>query len=254
VPEKPAADGIAVRTVNLSRRYGSLLAVDDVNLEIRRGELFGLLGPNGAGKSTLFNILSTQLKPSSGQAFVQGLSVTRDVRRVKQVIGIVPQDAAAYDKLTAWENMVLFAELYNVKGRFAHQRANELLRMVSLTDRQHDMVKDFSGGMKHRLNIVLGLIHDPQVVFFDEPTTGLDPIARKELWEIIRVLQRAGKTIVLTTHYMQEAEALCDRVAILNMGKVVALGSPKKMGKSLEEIFFRCTTIDSPTGPRRITR
>jgi ABC-2 type transport system ATP-binding protein len=252
--DRTTTEPIAVRTVNLTRRYGSLLAVDDVNLEIRKGELFGLLGPNGAGKSTLFNLLSTQLKPSAGQAFVQGLSVTREVRKVKQIIGIVPQEVAAYEKLTAWENLVVFAELYKVKGRAAHQRARELLRMVSLDDRSHELVKNFSGGMKHRLNIILGLIHDPQVVFFDEPTTGLDPIARNELWEIIRVLQRAGKTIVLTTHYMQEAEALCDRVAILNQGKIVTMGNPKKMGKSLEEIFFSCTTTDSPTGRRRIKR
>ncbi len=251
--ERVAGNGFAVRTANLTRRYGSLLACDNVTLEIPRGELFGLLGPNGAGKSTLFNILSTQLKPTAGQAFVGGFSVTREAKRVKQIIGIVPQDVAAYEKLTAAENLRVFADLYKVDTRIAQQRTNELLRMVSLHDRRNDLVKGFSGGMKHRLNIILGLIHDPQIIFFDEPTTGLDPIARNELWEIIRILQRAGKTIVLTTHYMQEAEALCDRVAILNQGRIVALGNPKKMGKSLEEIFFKCTTIDSPTGPRRKT-
>lgn len=251
--ERVAGNGFAVRTANLTRRYGNLLACDNVTLEIPRGELFGLLGPNGAGKSTLFNILSTQLKPTAGQAFVGGFSVTREAKRVKQIIGIVPQDVAAYEKLTAAENLRVFAELYKVDTRVAQQRTNELLRMVSLQDRRNDLVKGFSGGMKHRLNIILGLIHDPQIIFFDEPTTGLDPIARNELWEIIRILQRAGKTIVLTTHYMQEAEALCDRVAILNQGRIVALGNPKKMGKSLEEIFFKCTTIDSPTGPRRKT-
>jgi ABC-2 type transport system ATP-binding protein len=249
--DRAPPNGFAIRTTNLTRRYGSLLACDNVNLEIPKGELFGLLGPNGAGKTTLFNILSTQLKPSAGQAFVGGFNVAREARRVKQIIGIVPQEVAAYEKLTASENLRIFAELYKIEPRLAQQRANELLRMVSLQDRRDDLVKGFSGGMKHRLNIILGLIHDPQIIFFDEPTTGLDPIARNELWEIIRILQRAGKTIVLTTHYMQEAEVLCDRIAILNQGRMVALGNPKKMGKSLEEIFFSCTTIDSPTGPRR---
>ncbi|MBI2077676.1 MAG: ATP-binding cassette domain-containing protein [Euryarchaeota archaeon] len=250
--ERPPTDGIAIRTTNLTKRYGNTLACDNVNLEIRRGELFGLLGPNGAGKTTLFNILSTQVKPSAGQALVGGFNVTRDAKKVKQIIGIVPQDVAAYEKLTAWENLIVFAELYNVHGRTAYQRANELLRMVSLQGRGHELVKNYSGGMKHRLNIILGLIHDPQILYFDEPTTGLDPIARTELWEIIRVLKRAGKTIVLTTHYMQEAEALCDRVAILNQGKVAALGSPKKMGKSLEEIFFTTTSGDSVAPARQV--
>ena len=251
--DRVGGNGFAIRTANLTRRFGALLACDNVTLEIPRGELFGLLGPNGAGKTTLFNILSTQLKPTAGQAFVGGFNVARESKRVKQIIGIVPQEVAAYEKLTAAENLRVFAELYKVEPRIATQRTNELLRMVSLQDRRNDLVKGFSGGMKHRLNIILGLIHDPQIIFFDEPTTGLDPIARNELWDIIRILQRAGKTIVLTTHYMQEAEALCDRVAILNQGRIVALGSPKKMGKSLEEIFFKCTTIDSPTGPRRKT-
>ncbi|HLE46656.1 MAG TPA: ATP-binding cassette domain-containing protein [Candidatus Thermoplasmatota archaeon] len=243
--DRAPADGIAIRTTNLTKRYGSIVACDNISLDIRRGELFGLLGPNGAGKTTLFNILSTQVKPSAGQATVGGFSVTRESKKVKQIIGIVPQEVAAYDKLTAWENLVVFAELYKVHGKMAYQRANELLRMVSLHERAHDLVLTFSGGMKHRLNIILGLIHDPQIIYFDEPTTGLDPIARNELWEIIRILQRAGKTIVLTTHYMQEAEALCERVAILNQGKVAALGSPKKMGRSLEEIFFTTTSGDS---------
>lgn len=249
--EGVATNGIAIRTANLTRRYGDILACDNITLEVRAGELFGLLGPNGAGKTTLFNILSTQLKPSAGQAFVGGYNVTREAKRVKEIIGIVPQEVAAYDKLTAAENLRVFAELYKVSPRHSYQRAQELLRMVSLHDRGNDLVKGFSGGMKHRLNIILGLIHDPQIIFFDEPTTGLDPIARNDLWEIIRILQRAGKTIVLTTHYMQEAEALCGRVAILNQGRVVALGSPKKMGRSLEEIFFSATSGDSIAGQRR---
>jgi ABC-2 type transport system ATP-binding protein len=242
---------VVVETRRLSKRYGSLWAVRDLNLRIREGELFGLLGPNGAGKTTLFSILSCQLKPTQGDALVSGLSVASDSKAVKRLIGIVPQQAAAYEKLTAWENMMLFAELYGLDARAAYRRSHTLLGNVGLQERAHDRVSTFSGGMKHRLNIILGIVHDPQIVFFDEPTTGLDPIARLELWEIIRSLQRARKTIVLTTHYMQEAEDLCNRVAIIDRGQVVAEGNPKKMGgRSLEEIFFKCTTIDSPTGQR----
>ena len=240
-----------VKIENASRRFGRIWAVHDVSLEVAQGELFGLLGPNGAGKTTLFSMLSTQIKPTSGNLWVQGVNVRSSPKRVRSLIGIVPQTAAAYEKLSAWENLTLFAELHGVGDLQAQRRAGELLRMVGLTERRHDAVATYSGGMKHRLNIILGLIHDPSVVFFDEPTTGLDPIARRGLWEIIRLLQRTGKTIILTTHYMDEAERLCDRVAILNRGRIVAQGNPHKMGKSLEEIFFQCTTSDDPQAQRR---
>lgn len=246
--EPPSAVGI--RTDQVSKRFGRQFAVKDVSLIVRQGELFGLLGPNGAGKTTLFSMLSTQLRPSSGKLWVNGVDVVLQPKKVRSMIGIVPQQAAAYEKLTAWENMILFGELQQLTGINAERRSNDLLRMVGLYERRDDLVRTFSGGMKHRLNIVLGLIHNPQVVFFDEPTTGLDPIARRGLWEIIRKLQASGKTIVLTTHYMQEAEELCDRVAILNRGSVVLEGEPRKMGRSLEEAFFQCTTDDDVTHRR----
>lgn len=242
----PAQKATSIRTDKVSRRFGTTWAVQNVSLDVPQGELFGLLGPNGAGKTTLFSMLSTQLKPTSGDMWVQGIDVRKDPKRVRQAIGIVPQAVAAYEKLTSWENLHLFANLYGIEGTKADRRAEELLRMVGLQERANEVVGNFSGGMKHRLNIILGLIHDPRVIFFDEPTTGLDPIARRSLWKVIRMLHRTGKTIVLTTHYMQEAEELCDRVAILNRGRIVALGNPKKMGKSLEETFFQCTTADDP--------
>jgi ABC-2 type transport system ATP-binding protein len=238
---------ITVQTQALSKRYGSIWAVRGLDLAIREGELFGLLGPNGAGKTTLFSMLSCQLTPTSGDATIAGHSVRRQAKAVKRLIGIVPQEAAAYEKLTAYENLLLFGSLYGLSGRQTRQRARQLLKDVSLHNRAHDRVDTFSGGMKHRLNIILGLIHEPKIVFFDEPTTGLDPIARRELWDIIRDLQKQGKTILLTTHYMQEAEDLCDRVAIIDRGRVVAMGDPNRMGQSLEDTFFKCTTKDSPT-------
>lgn len=242
-----------IRTDRLTRRFGRNFAVHDVSLDIRQGELFGLLGPNGAGKTTLFSMLSTQLPPTSGGMWIHGVNVTQNPKKIRRMIGIVPQTAAAYEKLTGWENLILFAELYGLSASEARRRSHELLRMVGLHERRHDFVATYSGGMRHRLNIVLGLVHDPEVVFFDEPTTGLDPIARQGLWDIIRLLQKAGKTLVLTTHYMQEAESLCDRVAILNKGRVVLLGEPSKLGKTLEEAYFRCTTSDDPT-PKRDAR
>ena len=250
-PHAPSIPAVGIRTDRVSRKFGRLWAVRDVSLDVHRGELFGLLGPNGAGKTTLFSMLSTQLRPTSGSLWVHGINVEAEPKKVRSIVGIVPQTPAAYEKLTAWENLMLFAELYGISDLPARHRANELLRMVGLAERRHDLVATYSGGMRHRLNIILALIHDPQVVFFDEPTTGLDPIARKGLWEIIRLLKRARKTIILTTHYMQEAEELCDRVAILNRGRIMALGNPHKMGRSLEEIFFQCATADDPRSPRR---
>ena len=243
---EPTPAAVGIRTDQVSKRFGRQWAVREVSLIVRQGELFGLLGPNGAGKTTLFSMLSTQLRPSSGKLWVNGVDVVAQPKKVRSMIGIVPQQAAAYEKLTAWENMILFAELQKVGGLTAERRAADLLRMVGLMERRNDLVRTYSGGMRHRLNIVLGLIHNPQVVFFDEPTTGLDPIARKGLWEIIRKLQAQGKTIILTTHYMQEAEELCDRVAILNRGSIVLEGEPKRMGRGLEEAFFQCTTEDDP--------
>lgn len=232
-------------TEKLTKLYGSHRALREVALDIKKGELFGVLGPNGAGKTTLFSILSGRVEPSYGIARVSGFDCVRDAKKVKRIVGIVPQDTAAYDLLTAYENMLTFGALYGLRGDRLHKRADALLRLVSLHRRAHEAVSTYSGGMKHRLNIALGLVHDPEVVLMDEPTTGLDPLAREELWDVIRGLKGANKTVLLTTHYLHEAEALCDRVAILDEGKIKALGAPRALGDTLEKVYRQCVTADS---------
>ncbi len=229
---------------DLTVHYEGRRALDSVSLEVREGELFGILGPNGAGKTTLFSVLSGHKRPTRGATRIQGLDPVTQTRRIQSILGIVPQEFSGYEVLSAMENLQFFGSMYRVRGRRLAQRTRELLGLVSLQPRAHDMVSTYSGGMKRRLNIILGLVHHPRVVIMDEPTTGLDPIAREELWRIIRGLKRSGVTVLLTTHYMQEAETLCDRVAILDRGKVRLLGDPRELGTSLEDAFRSSVTSD----------
>jgi len=223
----------ALEIRGLVKRFGGLTAVDGVDLSIKKGELFSLLGPNGAGKSTVMGILSTRLGPTAGSAAVMGHDVVREQRRVKELIGVVPQETILYDKLNARETLRFFGDLYDVPRAELDKKIKFLLDLVSLTDRQKDLVETYSGGMKRRLNIAASLVHDPQVLFLDEPTTGLDPQSRRALWDLIEGLKTQGKTILLTTHYMEEADVLSDRVAIMDHGKVISLGTPDELKKAL---------------------
>lgn len=229
---------------DLTVQYDGHRALDSVTLDVREGELFGILGPNGAGKTTLFSVLSGQKRPNGGLARIDGLDPVTQARRVQSILGIVPQEFAGYEVLSAMENLLFFGSMNRVRGRRLSKRSKHLLGLVSLQPRAHDIVRTYSGGMKRRLNIILGLIHEPKVVIMDEPTTGLDPIAREELWRIIRGLKQSGVTVLLTTHYMQEAETLCDRVAILDRGKVRLVGNPRELGTTLEEAFRSTVTLD----------
>lgn len=229
---------------DLTVHYNGRRALDAVSLAVEEGELFGILGPNGAGKTTLFSVLSGHKRPTSGKARIQGLDPVTQARKVQGILGIVPQEFAGYEILTASENLHFFGSMHRVRARRLGSQARELLGLVSLQPRAHDPVQTYSGGMKRRLNIILGLVHEPRVVIMDEPTTGLDPIAREELWRIIKGLKRRGVTVLLTTHYMQEAEALCDRVAILDRGRVKLLGDPRALGTSLDEVFRSTVTLD----------
>ena len=231
----------------LTVHYDGRRALSDLTLRVEEGELFGILGPNGAGKTTLFSVLAGQKKPTKGSVRVAGLDPGRQGRKVREVMGIVPQTFAGYELLTAYENLHFFGSMYRVRKRDLYKRSRELLGMVSLQPRAHDPVRSFSGGMRHRLNIILGLVQQPRIVIMDEPTTGLDPLAREELWAIIRTLRERGVTILLTTHYMQEAEALCDRVAILDRGQVRLVGRPADLGSDLEAVFRACVTNDAVT-------
>ncbi|MBA7507557.1 Linearmycin resistance ATP-binding protein LnrL [subsurface metagenome] len=235
-----------VEIQGLTKVFNGRKAVDDINLTIEKGEILGLLGPNGAGKTTTIAMLSTILPPTKGTATVDGYDIRRQPKEVRRVIGVVPQDVALYDDLTAAENLAYFGKLYGVVGERLKKRIDELLRLVRLKDRANNRVKSFSSGMRDRLNLAVGLIHEPRLLFLDEPTTGLDPQARLAVWEMIKKLQAEGVSILLTTHYMEEADYLCDRVAIMDDGKIITLDSPAVLKKSigkLEVIEVKATGI-----------
>jgi daunorubicin resistance ABC transporter ATP-binding subunit len=216
----------AVRTVDLHKTYssprGDVPAAQGIDLEVTRGECFGLLGPNGAGKSTTIGMLTTLVVPTSGEAYVCGLDVTRNPVEVKRRIGMVSQNNTLDNDLTAFENLEFRGRYFGMSGREARRRADELLEMFNLTDRRTGNPFELSGGQAKRLMICRALVHHPEVLFLDEPTAGLDPQTRVNLWEVLRELQSEGQTILLTTHYMEEAEALCERVAVIDHGKVLA--------------------------------
>ncbi len=214
----------------LTRTFGSLRALDNISLNIHKGELFGLLGPNGAGKTTLISILSTILPVTSGTARVCGFRVSGEDDQVRRSIGIVFQDPSLDEELSGEENLDFHGRLYGMDSPTRIERVREVLDLVDLTDRRKDMVKTYSGGMRRRLEIARGLMHTPKVLYLDEPTLGLDPQTRRKIWDCIRTLkQRAGMTIILTTHYMDEADQLCSRIAIMDRGRIVALGSPEEL-------------------------
>lgn len=225
-----------VETHDLTKVFNGRNAVDRLDLEIEEGEFFGLLGPNGAGKSTTVAMLSTILRPTRGTVTIAGYDIKRHAKEIRRLIGVVPQEFGLYDQLTAAENLAYFGKLHGVEGGKLKDRIEELLRLVQLQDRANDLVNTFSGGMKHRLNLVMGLIHEPKLLFLDEPTTGLDPQARLAVWELIKRFQSGGVTILLTTHYMEEADYLCERVAIMDRGKVIALDSPARLKRSIGKL------------------
>jgi ABC-2 type transport system ATP-binding protein len=211
-------------TINaLTKKYGDRVAVNNVNFSITEGEIFGLLGPNGAGKTTLLSLLSTLVTPDKGNVRINGHDTVRETRRVKPLIGFVPQDLALYPSLSAWDNLAFFGRIYGLGGTALKERVTALLAMVGLSDRAGDPVETFSGGMKRRLNIAAGLIHEPRILFLDEPTVGVDPQSRNFIFEHVERLHADGMTIIYTTHYMEEAERLCDRVAIMDQGRIIAL-------------------------------
>ena len=213
---------------------GEFVAVDGIDLAVREGELFSLLGPNGAGKTTTIKMLCCLLRPTRGTATIMGHDIRSDVLAVKQLIAVSPQETAVAPNLNAWENLSLMAGLHGVdKGR-TRQRSEELLEMMALVERGKDKAKNYSGGMQRRLSIAMALVTDPQVLFLDEPTIGLDPQSRRGMWEYIAGL-KGNTTIVLTTHYLEEADALADRIAVIDTGKLIALGTPTELKDSISD-------------------
>ncbi|HKQ18327.1 MAG TPA: ABC transporter ATP-binding protein [Candidatus Eisenbacteria bacterium] len=239
----------AIHVADLEKSYGALKAVDGVSFDVARGETFGLLGPNGAGKSTTIGMIIGALHPDRGSVTVDGESdPTRPALRRR--IGVSPQSLALYEEMTAQENLEFFGRLYDIERALLKARVEWALAFAGLTDRRRDRVKTFSGGMQRRLNLVCGLIHDPPVILLDEPTVGVDPQSRNAIFDSIEALKREGRTIVYTTHYMEEAERLCDRVAIMDHGKVLALDTvegllrvSKSAGEAadLESVFLHLT-------------
>ena len=225
---------VMLETDRLTRRYRDLTAVNNLTISMEAGELFGLLGPNGAGKTTVLKMLTTLLPPSAGSARVAGHDVVRQAAAVRQEIGYVPQFVSADGALTGYENALISAKLHDVPRAQCDSRAREALNFVGLSDSADRMVRDYSGGMIRRLEIAQSLLHRPRVLFLDEPTVGLDPLARRAVWEFIANLRdELGTTILITTHSMDEAEALCDRVAIMNKGAVAVEGTPDELKESL---------------------
>lgn len=224
----------AIETVEITKRFEDIIAVNKVCISVRQGELFGLLGPNGAGKTTLISMLSTMVEPTSGSAKVWGFDVEKEASQVRENIGMVFQDTTLDDRLTGRENLDLHGRLYGLDGRSRKKRIGEVLALVELTERADAIVKTYSGGMMRRLEIARGLMHHPHVLFLDEPTLGLDPQTRNHIWEYIKNLNRIeGVTMVLTTHYMEEADHLCNRIAIIDHGDIVALDTPETLKDGL---------------------
>jgi ABC-2 type transport system ATP-binding protein len=220
---------------NLIKRYGEFTAVDDVSFHIERGEIFSLLGPNGAGKTTTISMLSTLLAPSSGDATIGGHSITKNPIQVRKLIGVVPQEIALYETLTARENLLFWGRMYSLTGADLKRRADQGLEQVGLSDRANSRVQTFSGGMKRRLNIAVGLLHSPQILFMDEPTVGIDPQSRRSILDSVKELNRQGLTVLYTTHYMEEAQELSHRVGIIDHGKMIANGTQKELTQLVGE-------------------
>ena len=232
----------AILTNNLTKQYGSLTALASLDLQVRQGSIFGMLGPNGAGKTTLIRILTTLMRQTSGEAFVEGHDTRNHGRDVRRLIGVVPQENSLDRYLTARENLELHARLHGMDAPHYKQRIDELMKLMGLADRQKDFPDTFSGGMQRRLVVARALVHQPKVLFLDEPTTGLDPQSRRSVWDYIRSIA-GSMTIFLTTHYLEEAELLCDRIAIMDHGRLIAQGTTQELkarlsGDTLYEIEF----------------
>ena len=224
----------AIKITNLTKKYDNLIAVNKINLTIKKGEIFGLLGPNGAGKTTTLMMLSTLLKPTSGIAIVNGFNVLTQAAKVRESIGMVFQDPSSDDTLTGYENLKLHALMYDVPMHTINQKIDNVLALVNLKSRKNDVVKKYSGGMRRRMELARALLHHPEILFLDEPTLGLDPQTREHIWKYIKNLaKKMNMTIILTTHYMEEAEKLCDRIAIIDDGKIIALNTPDNLKHSM---------------------
>ncbi|BAY66503.1 ABC transporter-related protein [Calothrix brevissima NIES-22] len=249
-------ESVLLETQELTRRFDNFTAVDRLNITVASGEVFGLLGPNGAGKSTVIKMLTTLLPTSAGRASIAGYDVTNQSQAVRRAIGYVPQALSADGTLTGYENLLIFAKLYDIPAKQRQQRIWDVLEFMGLTEVAHRLVRNYSGGMIRKLEIAQSILHRPQIMFLDEPTVGLDPVARNQVWNLVQELrENYGTTIFLTTHFLEEADHLCNRVAIMNRGKVITTGSPtdlkaglNKLNATLDDVFIHYTGDELASG------
>lgn len=230
-----------IQVQNLSKSFQNIQAVNDISFTIKKGEIFGLLGPNGAGKSTTLNLMSTILKSDAGTIHIDGKNSNENSKECKHLIGVVPQEISLYEDLSAYQNLLFWGDLYGIPSKKLKERIHTTLELIGLLDRKNDLIKTYSGGMKRRINIAAALLHHPKVLFMDEPTVGIDPQSRNHIFEVIETLNKQGMTIVYTTHYMEEVERLCDRIAIIDSGKIIAQGTQsqlKELVQTKESIQF----------------
>jgi len=216
---------------SVSKSYGNIEAVNNVSFNIEKGEIFGILGPNGAGKSTIVNILNTLVKADSGDVIIDGVNLKNEGDTIKLIMGVVPQEIALYEELSAYENLMFWGGLYDIPKKELISNVNRTLAIVDLINRKDDRIKTFSGGMKRRINIACSLLHNPKILVLDEPTVGVDPQNRNHIFEVIERLHNEGMTIIYTTHYLEEAERFCDKIAIIDVGRIIAIGTLKELRK-----------------------
>jgi len=241
-------NAVALELNALTKRFGDITAVDNLSFRVKYGEIFGLLGPNGSGKTTTINMISGLSKPSSGEVKVLGYNMADNTRAVHAVLGTVPQETALYEELTAWTNMSVHADLYGVPRSERDRRMTDMLKLVELYDRRHSRVSTFSGGMKRRLALARALLHDPQLLYLDEPTLGVDVQSRRAIWDyILDLKKKEGKTVLLSTNYLEEANLLCDRIAIIDHGKLVALDTPVDLKRRYGNTILEIETIVPPS-------
>jgi ABC-2 type transport system ATP-binding protein len=236
----------AINIDGLVKRYGDITAVDGIDLDIFDGEIFGLLGPNGAGKTTIINILAGLVKPTAGFATVGGFDVVNQSDKVREIIGVCPQHSAYYKYMTGRENISMYGELHSMELSLLRERTQELIEKIGLVESADRKTDGYSGGMVRRINLAMALVHDPQIAFLDEPTVAMDPQSRRATWDFIREFSVRERTVILTTHYIEEAEELADRVGIIDYGKLIALDSPEALlgeygGENLEDVFIKLT-------------
>lgn len=234
----------AISLKNITKKFDGNIVVDNINLNIEQGEIYGFLGPNGAGKSTTISMICSLIHPTDGDIEIMGTNIKKDSREIKNKIGLVPQNIALYKDFTAYENIKFFAELYGLKGDMLKRRINEALEFTGLMDVKDKKAKTYSGGMQRRLNIACALVHKPQIIIMDEPTVGIDPQSRNHIMNAVKKLNEEGTTIIYTTHYMEEAEALCSKIAIIDKGKIIVEGTKEELKNMISDKSTLSVTVD----------